>query len=71
MMWAESLLLVLPILVFARVLVGGGIELQVADTTPDGLFDRMALGVGAGLYEELVFRWALIAVVHGVQMVHS
>jgi hypothetical protein len=66
LMWAESLLLVLPLLVFARLLVGGGIELQVADANPDGLFDRVAMGVGAGLYEELVFRWALIAIVHGV-----
>ena len=66
LMWAESVMLVLPLLVFARVLVGGGIELQVLDATPDGLFDRVAMGVGAGLYEELVFRWALIAIVHAV-----
>ncbi len=65
LMAVESLGLTLPLLVLARVISQ---ELAPA-TAPTPLADlsiwsKMAISVGAGLYEELMFRMLLIAVVH-------
>lgn len=62
----ESILLVIPLLVFARViqqllpLVGAEGEI-IQGLDPWG---RIAMSIGAGLYEELVFRMLIVFVVH-------
>jgi hypothetical protein len=74
-MAAESIALALPLLLLAFVLgpraaaaVGG----QVGQALPPGeLFAwpwpaRMTIAVGAGLYEELLFRMVLIALIHAL-----
>jgi CAAX prenyl protease-like protein len=56
-MYPESLVLALPLLLMIWT-----VPLSVGQGgTP--LFDRIALGVGAGIYEELVFRLILISVI--------
>ena len=68
-MWIESMVLVLPLLLMAQLLTGMR-ESIVAVLDPPAqsasLIARVAVGVGAGLYEELIFRWLLIAVVHTI-----
>jgi hypothetical protein len=65
LMALESLGLTLPLLVLARIISQ---ELAPAATPMPlaelNLFSKMAISVGAGLYEELMFRMLLIAVVH-------
>ena len=65
-MWLESLVLVLPILLMAQLLTGAQElnSLVASDAAMPGLTGQIAVGIGAGLYEELVFRWLLIAVLH-------
>ncbi|MHC4993343.1 MAG: CPBP family glutamic-type intramembrane protease [Planctomycetota bacterium] len=66
-MAVESVLLTLPLLAVG-LLVQRGLPAAAAGATPDlaqlDLWSRMAISVGAGLYEELLFRMLLIAVVH-------
>ncbi len=74
-MAVESLLLSIPLLVFAAV-VGRGeaaAAMAMAPQTPlptdlgeYSLSSRLALSIGAGLYEELLFRMLLIAVIHTI-----
>jgi len=64
LMGVESLLLALPLLLAGRLIarhvaVAGVPGLQDLD-----LLSQMAISVGAGLYEELIFRMVLIAVIH-------
>ena len=65
-MFFESLILMVPLLVFAGFLSGGW-HLGVSGGIPLGqlgLQSKVLISVGAGLYEELVFRMVLIAVFH-------
>lgn len=74
-MWAEALAWSLPLFVFSMVLVrelsGSPDSLQaVADVLPnaaainDGWKDKLVFSVGAGIYEELLFRLIGIALLH-------
>ncbi len=65
-MWLESLVLVLPVLLLAQMLTGMEefVALEDSEVVMPGLMGQIAVGIGAGLYEELVFRWLLIAVLH-------
>lgn len=68
-MAAESVALAVPLLLLASLLVGGGApppaEL-VPSTSETTFLEGIVTSVGAGLYEEFVFRWILIAVVHTI-----
>lgn len=73
LMGFESLAWTLPILVLNNViggsLLGGGGEVAAVLTTGADLASKpwpqkVSIAVGAGLYEELLFRMALIAMVH-------
>ena len=68
-MWVESALLALPLLLIAQLLTGvhefSAISLQEQAAEPS-LLARLAVGIGAGLYEELAFRWLFIAVIHTI-----
>ncbi len=57
LMYVESLALAIPLLLFQRwvTLMGGG--------AAPGALGEAALGIGAGIYEELIFRLILISVV--------
>jgi membrane protease YdiL (CAAX protease family) len=57
-MYPESLLLALPLLLFSW-----AVPLIATRHGAAALFDRAALGIGAGIYEELVFRLILISVI--------
>ncbi len=66
LMVIESILLILPLLVFSRMihqlLPLMGTEEQIIQGL--GPLARIALSIGAGLYEELVFRMLVVFVVH-------
>lgn len=74
-MAVESILLSVPLLVFAA-MVGRGeasAAMAMAPQTPlptdlgeYSLWSRLAISIGAGLYEELLFRMLLIAVIHTI-----
>jgi hypothetical protein len=70
LMLIESMFLTLPLLVFARVIGSSQAEVvalasqaqqQIAQ---QGTGAKLAISLGAGLYEELVFRMMLIAALH-------
>ncbi len=65
-MTIESIACAIPLLLFGAVL--GGLAAAASASPISGLsgFDKIAVSIGAGLYEELVFRMLLIAVVHSV-----
>lgn len=64
-MWLESLIFVVPLLLLAQLLSGE--PATHTQGAPDGrLVANLAIAIGAGLYEELIFRWLLIAVVHTI-----
>ena len=75
LMAAESLLLTIPLIVLG-LLIGGSPDAAANWSTPAGdpgaapdlatlgIWSRLAISIGAGLYEELLFRMVLIAVVH-------
>lgn len=72
-MAVESLVLTLPLLIFGAAIMTATPLASVAGPEPvpapgpeAGLAPRLVLAVGAGLYEELVFRWALIGLIHVV-----
>lgn len=66
LMALESLALALPLLVMGqvitRVVATGGLSATTLDEL--GLGSKLAISLGAGLYEELMFRMMLIAVLH-------
>ncbi|MEO0586442.1 MAG: CPBP family intramembrane glutamic endopeptidase [Planctomycetota bacterium] len=75
-MWAESLVLAAPLLVFSAVMFrASGAEAVLQGTVGSGgvgsgaqwgWMGDLLLSLGAGLYEELVFRLIAIAAVHAV-----
>jgi membrane protease YdiL (CAAX protease family) len=62
----ESIAYAIPLLLFGAVL--GGLAAAASASPIVGLndFDKIAVSIGAGLYEELVFRMLLIAFIHTV-----
>ena len=62
----ESIAFAIPLLLFGAVL--GGLVAAGTNSQISGLpfFDKVAVSIGAGLYEELVFRMLLFALVHTV-----
>ena len=56
MMYVEAGLLAVPLLALSWI-----VPLTAGETCASGLFNRLAFGVGAGVYEELVFRLILIS----------
>tara|TARA_B100000959_G_C14847365_1_gene568606 strand:- start:53 stop:811 length:759 start_codon:yes stop_codon:yes gene_type:complete len=65
-MGIESVACAIPLLLFGAVLGGltaAASTSPIADLTG---FDKIAVSIGAGLYEELVFRMLVIAVIHTV-----
>ncbi|MDP7005455.1 MAG: CPBP family intramembrane metalloprotease [Phycisphaerales bacterium] len=62
----ESIVCAIPLLLFGAVL--GGLSAVASNSPVAGLsdFDKIAVSIGAGLYEELVFRMLIIALVHTV-----
>lgn len=68
-MAVESLALTVPLLIFGAAVMTAAPSVVVAvvdEASAPDLASRLVLAVGAGLYEELVFRWALIVVLHFV-----
>lgn len=65
LMWLESLLLAVPLLLAAQ-LLSGMPAVVVESSASSGLIAHLAIAIGAGLYEELVFRWFLIGIVHAI-----
>lgn len=69
LMWIESLVLALPLFVFMLVMarLAAGPRLAAAggaaDQGPVG-FEHIVLGIGAGIYEELLFRLMGLALLH-------
>jgi membrane protease YdiL (CAAX protease family) len=62
----ESMAFAVPLLLFGAVLGGlaaAGSTSQIAELP---VFDKVAVSIGAGLYEELIFRMLLFALVHTV-----
>jgi len=66
LMALESLVLAAPLVVLSQVIsMPSGAAAASAPALVDlDVWSRMAVGVGAGLYEELAFRMLLIAVIH-------
>ncbi len=67
-MYVEAVLLAFPLLA-----LNWWISLTAGEATSSGLLNRIAMGVGAGVYEELVFRLVLICLVMiiGVDVLHA
>ncbi len=67
LMGAESLGLTIPLLVLA-LLLGGSTAAAALSAAPDlaalNIWSRLTISIGAGLYEELLFRMMLIAILH-------
>ena len=73
LMAIEAVVLTLPLLVLGQVISQTALTTLAQSTGPGALGDqlaslsvpsKMAISVGAGLYEELLFRMVLIAVIH-------
>lgn len=62
----ESVLFAIPLLVFGGFLGGLAVSTNGSSIGKLELFDKLAVSIGAGLYEELVFRMLLIGFVHTV-----
>ncbi len=68
-MAVESLISAMPLLVAAQLLarvvpaMGGEVDGRIAELD---IWSKLVISLGAGLYEELVFRMLLIAVIHTV-----
>lgn len=65
-MAVESILFAIPLLMFGAVLSGLAAVANTSLISQLGLFEKVAVSIGAGLYEELVFRMILIGFVHTV-----
>lgn len=57
-MYLEAIGMAVPLLLLNRVM-----PLMAAFEVPERVVNRMALGIGAGVYEELVFRLILVSVI--------
>lgn len=66
-MYVEAAVLAIPLLA-----INWWILLSAGNIFPAELLDRIAMGVGAGIYEELVFRLALMCIIMivGVDILH-
>ncbi len=72
LMAVESLMLTIPLIVLAQVVLQNFAADAVAATPAAGtdalgslnIWSKLAISIGAGLYEELLFRMLLIAVLH-------
>ena len=62
----ESIAYAIPLLLFGAVLGGLAAAASASPITDLLVFDKLAVSIGAGLYEELVFRMLLIAFIHTV-----
>lgn len=75
-MGVESILLAIPLLIVGVIL---GNQVVVEDMAqamivpgsilidePPSFVEMIAMAIGAGLYEELIFRWVLIAILHSI-----
>ena len=66
-MWSESLVLALPLFVLMTVLLREPVPAASFDSVDWGLWRRdMVVAIGAGVYEELVFRLVAIAAIHAI-----
>ena len=65
-MFLESICFTIPLVLFGAVLGGYAATATVSPIGTLGIFDKIAVSVGAGLYEELLFRMILIAGIHTV-----
>jgi len=66
-MWAESIVLSLPLFIYALLVFRDPMmhtALQNAATTDDGWQAMLVYSIGAGIYEELLFRLIGIALLH-------
>ncbi len=64
-MWAESIGLAVPLIVLGVVVASREpMAAGAGDLTSLGLSSQLAISIGAGLYEELLFRMLLIALLH-------
>jgi|TARA_X000000368_G_C23029072_1_gene711591 membrane protease YdiL (CAAX protease family) len=64
-MACESVALAIPLLLFGSIL--GGYLVASQNSIPTlALFDKIAISIGAGLYEELIFRMILIGGIHTI-----
>lgn len=78
LMAIESVIFTLPLVVFGQLIVREAISAAAADSVAGplllgvadrqiaelDLWSRLAISIGAGLYEELLFRMILLAVIH-------
>ena len=62
----ESILLALPLLIFGGFLGGLVVATEGTSIGQLELSERLAVSIGAGLYEELVFRMIIIGFVHTI-----
>ena len=60
----ESIILTLPLIAIGSVLAGMSAAMNPSQLINLELSDRIAVSLGAGLYEEFIFRWLLITGVH-------
>jgi hypothetical protein len=65
-MAVESVVFAIPLLLFGAVLGGYAATATTSPINTLGLFERIAVSIGAGLYEELLFRMILIAGIHTI-----
>ncbi|MHC4946681.1 MAG: lysostaphin resistance A-like protein [Planctomycetota bacterium] len=68
LMAAEVAVLTVPLLVLARLVDQAPLSAAAGGDVgmPAGFWARLAISIGAGLYEELMFRMLLIAVLHTI-----
>lgn len=64
LMLVESVLLALPLLVLAQVISRALIPAAPETMTQLSTFGRISMSIGAGLYEELIFRMLLFSLLH-------
>ena len=63
-MAVESVVLTLPLIAIGSILAGLAAAMNPSALSSLGLSERIAVSLGAGLYEEFLFRWLLITGVH-------
>ena len=74
LMWAESILVAVPVVILGFLMPSSSSPAMhaVADVVghnpveAQGPLGLLSMAVGAGLYEELIFRWVLIALTHAL-----